>query len=222
MRSRNHLIILILTLGLLVARNKQSFSQTLRKAATFRTILDYQNNVVSDSFYYRVEPVNSEFIDSLYRIYPKDKSYSHTFLQEQVYIIYDGVNLFLNLKKLRMSRGFKKLENPRMYQFFDGRPSKPEGIAGGNVAMTFGLLAGIATAAADGINKELMTRERAWYILNRSTGQVYPLNSSTLDRILEPYSTLFDLYRIDPTREQFPTMIEYLDLLNGLIETEPK
>ena len=211
----------LLISGLLVIVVQTSlFSQSNRKAAAYTSKLNYLNKLASDSFFYSTALVDSEFIDSLYRIFPKDKSYSHVFLQEQAYIVFDGRDLFLNLRKLRMSRGFKKLSNPRMYHAFDSRPPKPSELGGGNVALVFGVLGGVAALAADGINNEIVTREKVWYILNRSSGQVYPMNSATLDRIMEPHSILFELYRIDPNREEFQTMLEYLDLLNGLIETD--
>lgn len=198
-----------------------SLGQTVRKAAAFKTILDYQNGIVSDSFNYELASVNSEFINQLYRIHPKNRSYGHPFLQNQVYIVYDGEDIFINLKKLKMSRGFKRLESPRAYHPFNGRPAKPTS-SDGSEGMAFGLLGGLVAITADAANAEAQTRKEVPYVFSMESGKVFSLSPATLDRLLDEYPELFELYRMDPNRKELDTMNFYLSLLNDLIETETK
>ena len=59
-----------------------------------------------------------------------------------------------------MSRGFKRLKNPRTYHAFDGRPVKQSAGSTGSVELAFGLLGKLIVISADAENAEAMTREQ--------------------------------------------------------------
>ena len=210
----------IATTILLVSFSYLALAQISPKAAAYFTNRDYENGISCDSFQYELKPVKNKFIEHVYHIRPLNRSYGNAFLQDQCAIVYDGESLFLNLKKLRMARGFRKFQDPDFYQFFIGRPLKPVFGQSAQAGMALGMLGVTIALTAEAVNTESMTREHAPYVVRFNDGKIFPFTISTLQRFLEPYPELLNLYSKDPQWKTLETMKAYLEILNGMIETE--
>jgi hypothetical protein len=205
---------------ILVSFSNLALAQTSLKASAYFTNLDYENGISCDSFQYELKPVENKFIKEVYRIRPLNRSYGNAFLQDQCSIVYDGENLFLNLKKLRMIRGFRKFQDPDFYQYFIGRPLKPVFGQSAEAGMALGMLGVTIALTAEAANTESMTREYTPYVVRFNDGKIFPFTISTLQRFLDPYPELLNLYSKDPNWKTLETMKVYLEILNEMIETE--
>ncbi|MFM1874692.1 MAG: hypothetical protein RL266_429, partial [Bacteroidota bacterium] len=127
---------------------------------------------------------------------------------EPIIIAWDGENLYLNLWRLRMANNFVQLGKPHPLMLFTGRePSGPDQKIGGYYR-------------GQQTNTETDMLQHKTYVFSLLTGRAYPLTSSTVERLLEPYPELLSLYTRDPNWKELETQKLYLDLLNDMLELE--
>ena len=82
------------------------FGQFGPKAASYTTSLDFERRAATDSFRYDRTKLYDPYRNESYRLFPIQKEYGTIHLTNTVLIVYDGVDLYLNVKKLRISKGF--------------------------------------------------------------------------------------------------------------------
>ena len=148
-----------------------------------------------------------------YRVFTLQKDYGTVCLTKTALIIYDGVDLFLNVKKLRISKGFIHILNPKPFTCFNGHPQKDKLNA---IDVSTAILTGaVGSAMSRGAQED--NKRSVSYVFCFETGKVHPLTAACVSRYLEPYPELNELYTIDPKRAELATMKFYIELINELI-----
>jgi len=137
-----------------------------------------------------------------------------------IWAIYDGTDLFLNIRRLGIYNGFVRIPAPRMYNHFVAMPTtrlekfNAGAIAESTVAYMATGMAGMA-ARGDLSNSD---SKRVNYLFHLDNGKVYPLSEYYMMRVLEPYPRLYNAYRIDSERGDINIMLLYIEALNDAIE----
>ncbi len=186
------------------------------KAASFETSLDFERKNSTDSFKYDIVRLYDGYGNQTYRLHPLQKNYGTIHLTRTASIVYDGVDLFLNLKKLRVSKGFLRIHSPEAYSCIMGHPQKDKVNA---VDVSTAILTGAVGAAISQGASEDMKRSVP-YVFCLETGMIHPLTEATTLRFLEAYPEVSILYTKDPNRKKVQTMRFYLEILNDMIATE--
>ncbi len=110
-----------------------------------------------------------------------------------------------------MSPGFVRIENPSIHNFFMGIQQKYVSQGPNLNSGTYGWVS---------LDGPIDQQELKPYVYSLSTGRVHALLPSTLERLLEPYPEILQLYQKDPNWKTEETMTVYLEILNDLIKTE--
>jgi hypothetical protein len=186
------------------------------KAASFETALDFERKNPTDSFRFEIAGLYDGYNNNIYCVYHIQKNYGTIHLTKTASIVYDGVDLFLNLKKLRISKGFLRIHSPESYTVFKGHPQKDKVNA---VDFSTAILTGaIGAAMSQGASEDM--KKSVPYVFYKSTGKVHPLITPTMERVLEPFPALFASYRMEANQGNLETMKIYLEILNDMIATE--
>jgi hypothetical protein len=151
---------------------------------------------------------SKQFLPNLYRLIPKETQIPYTHFKNNSILAWDGKNLFLNVQLLRMSLGFVKVGQPQAYILFIGRE---QGIADWGTGSS-------GWVSQENGETDMLAHKPIVFDLN--TGRVHPFTPSTIERILESYPEILSLYIKDPNWKTEETMTLYLEILNGMIETE--
>lgn len=161
------------------------------------------------------------FIPGLLRLKTKNIEAPDRSFSRDIKIIYDGKSIFLNIsqlgivfrKKFRLAHGhFIEFPNPKRYNYFVGSIQ-----VDGHYAANQGLVER-PDSLKSGTETDLS--ESVPYLFDLKDGRLHPLVFPTVQRILEPYPELAELYSKDPNWKKESTMVFYIELLNELIETE--
>lgn len=203
------LITLLLTLsGWYTTGSAQQF----REMAAFATLEDFRDGEVMDSLRVRIEPVENRFTPHFCRPDPVSNRIDYPFLSRTVEVLYDGRDILLNLRKLKILNGFVWLKDARNYNCFMSRMAK-EGPGGSGDAM---LMFGLVGFAANELIKHANTSEEQAYVYHWRNAKVYRLTEETVERFLTPFPAALYAFRSDPTRHDLQTMVTYLDILEDL------
>lgn len=144
----------------------------------------------------------------------------NTSIFKNMWAVYQTGDLYLNMDRLGMGRGFVRVKKPRTYTYFTGAPrnnreersrrASAYGLAGGLIGGLIGVAVDEALAPH--------TTPKVPYLLNLETGQINELTERHMLRILEPYPRLYNAYRIDDGRLETEIALLYIELLNDLVE----
>jgi len=199
--------------------NLDSFGQDNWKSGFFNSAADFMNQTPVDSCSFSYKPISDlrskaydrAVIPEHYRLIPKNSQLPVDYFNSFSCLAYDGESLFINLKMLRMSPGFVRIDNPSAHNFFIGIPQKYVSQGSGLVSGTSGWV------SQDG---PIDQRELKPYVYSLTTGRVHSFIPSTLERLLEPYPELLQLYLKDPNWNTLESMKVYIGILNELLKTE--
>jgi len=215
MRPRGHLLLALLILG----TTQTAISQKTWKKGAYTGITDFQKQEPFADFEFYAIPIQHSFMVDLYRIRPKDQEDYPGYLTKKTMLFSDGQSLFLNLRMLKMTRGFLKIPDPRTYNYFMGRRTKTvhQAEAEYNAAIMFGVVGGLTALAVHEKNRDAIP-----YVFSIRSGRVHPLSEYSMRRLLEPYEDLYYAFITDPDRKNLQTMLTYLDILNDLEDGIPE
>ncbi len=137
-----------------------------------------------------------------------------------IWAIYDGEDLFLNIRRLGIYNGFVRISEPRPYNHFVAMPTtRLESFNAGSIAE--GTLAFMATGVAGMAARGEFSNEdgkRINYLFHLENGKIYPLTENHMMRVLEPYPRLYNAYRLDSERGNLDIMLLYIEALNDAVE----
>lgn len=137
-----------------------------------------------------------------------------------IWAIYDGENLFLNIRRLGIYNGFVRIPEPRPYNHFVAMPtSRLEKLNAGTIAES--TLSYMATGVAGMVARGDLSNEdnkRVNYLFHLDNGKIYPLTENHMMRVLEPYPRLYNAYRLDSERGNIDIMLFYIEVLNDAEE----
>ncbi len=198
--------VLILTVSLAIGQNNW-------KSGFYNTVNDFKEQRPSFpcSFEPKPYPVilkDTFLLPNLFRLIPKETPISYSHFKASSILAYDGENLFLNVKLLRMADGFVKVGMPEAYLLFIGRTQV-------NIHENVNSI-----YRSDQSNKDRDLLLLKPFVFDMNIGRVHPFTPSTLERLLEPYPEILQLYGKDPNWKNPETMKVYLEILNDLIKTE--
>jgi len=150
-------------------------------------------------------PLDTLILPNIYRLIPKDIEISYRYFKFHSILAWDGVDLYLNLRKLRMANDFLKVGKPKPYIVFLGREP-----VGQNEAV------GSYYRAQRNSDTDFLAHKL--YVLDLKTGRAHALIPSTVERLLESFPELLELYSRDPNWNADKTMKTYIELLNEMLE----
>jgi len=137
-----------------------------------------------------------------------------------IWAIFQDGSIYLNMELFGMGDGFLRVREPRTYTYFIGAPrnnKEQRDNRAMNYGLAGGLIGGLIGVAVDGALAPHTTRKIP-YLLNLESGQINELTERHMLRVLEPYSRLYNAYRIDEGRLQTDVALLYIELLNDAVE----
>jgi len=183
------------------------------KVGFYDTVKGFNEQTPTVGCSFEAKPKSFLFKDSLelpdiYKLIPKETAIPYAHFKHNSILAWDGESLFLNLNLLRMSSHFVKIRQPDTYLFFIGREQAP---------VDWGMGSSYWASQENG---ETDMNAHKPYLFDINSGRLHSLIPSTLERLLEPYPDVLNLYSKDPERETQETMKVYLEILNEMIKTE--
>ncbi|MBI1286367.1 MAG: hypothetical protein GC178_02205 [Flavobacteriales bacterium] len=172
----------------------------------YTTVEDFGKNRPFHTTSFSLKPRKDKYIPELYKLNPLGKDLLATDFERTCQLAWNGENLFINIGLQRMKRGFVKIEKLGSYVFFIGRPQYYVDWPG-------------SRGWVSQESEPLDTRKSKPYVFDMTLGRIHPLTPSTVERLLEPFPDLLSLYSKDPNWKSLETMGLYIELLNGLLET---
>lgn len=206
----------LLSVGILL-NSTPIFGQGNWSGVAYKSFADFHSKEAVDTITFDVFSATDRFIPERYSIKPLDSKISQFYLRDYVFMVYNPNYMFVNLRHLKLSKGFIRIPNPKTYNYFIGRPRKDDF---NETQLVAGFTNGLIGAAISG-GLEDDTRKSVPYIFSLESGKIYPFIPATLKRFLNAYPELVEAFDMDPNKEDLKTMKMYLGLLNDLIATEP-
>ena len=196
-----------------------SYAQTNWKRGFFKSAKDFLNQTPVDTGKFSFKPIpefksklgSRAIIPNHYRLITNRSQLPIIYHNSFSCLAFDGESLFINLKMLRMASGFIRIENPSTHNFFMGIPQLHVDQGSVITSGTYGWV------SQDG---PIDQRESKPYVYSLTTGRIHVLTPSTLERLLEPYSEILQLYRKDPNWKTLGSMKVYLEILNELLNSK--
>jgi len=144
-----------------------------------------------------------------YKLISPNKSIKRKVLKKEIIAYSDGDSLFINCLPYKLQTWYAKIiSDGKYFVFIAGIPmDKAMQSTEMQAGMAFGAVGGAFAGAS-------LAMKRYLYILDKETNNVKMIDSEVMTKLLEDYPDLLNLYNSDSKKEEVPTQIEYLKLLN--------
>lgn len=144
-----------------------------------------------------------------YKLISADKSIKRKVLKSEILAYSNGDSIFINALPYKLQTWYTKIISDGKYFVFTA------GIPMEKTMQTKEMQLGIAFGAiGGGIAGASLAMKRFLYILDKETNKVIMINTEVMTKLLTEYPELLDQYNSESEKDEIPTQIEYLKILN--------
>lgn len=145
-----------------------------------------------------------------YKLISVDKSIKGKVLKREILAYSDGDSIFINALPYKLQSWYTKIiSDGKYFVFTAGIPmEKTMQTKEMQLGMAFGGIGGAIAGAS-------LAMKRFLYILDKETNKVIMIDTEVMTKLLTEYPELLDQYNSESEKNEIPTRIEYLKILNN-------
>ncbi len=144
-----------------------------------------------------------------YKLISADKSIKGKVLKKEIFAYSTGDSLFINALPYKLQTWYSKIISDGKYFVFTA------GIPMDKTMQTKEMQAGMAFGAiGGGIAGASLAMKRFLYLLDKETNKVIMIDTDVMTDLLTEYPELLNKYNLESAKDEIPTQIEYLKILN--------